>query len=322
MHSHFTLSLGNTSKIVKALSTVYSNLTGLVEVDSKGKTTTRIGHIASDFSHSTTPLLEKLKDIYKRLPQLAGNKIISEAMLLQASHSADISYSFNRADIDTREFAISLGRGVILVTLQSDAKNAELAKLELAINTRILKYINSAEFTDDIAVEPGSNTILQDIEYLLRKALNPKTKAPVKHSKKPAVTAKLKTPAKAKAVPFAVTPIRSIAGRFYSLASLQALLDRHLQDVISANMGNGSDKQVLNYRTGRLAASAKVERLSASREGMITAFYSYMRNPYGTFSDGGRQQYPRSRDPKLLIGNSIKEIAATQVANRMRAVLV
>lgn len=107
-----------------------------------------------------------------------------------------------------------------------------------------------------------------------------------------------------------------------NLVSLQLLLNTHLQDVISANMGNGNDRKVLNYRTGRFAASAKVERLSESRDGMISAFYNYMRNPYGTFSEGGRQQYPKSRDPKALIGKSIKEIAATQVGNRMRAVLV
>jgi hypothetical protein len=55
---------------------------------------------------------------------------------------------------------------------------------------------------------------------------------------------------------------------------------------------------------------------------MITAFYSYMKNPYATFSGGGQQQYPRSRDPKLLISKSIREIAATQVGNRLRAVNV
>jgi hypothetical protein len=55
---------------------------------------------------------------------------------------------------------------------------------------------------------------------------------------------------------------------------------------------------------------------------MLTAFYSYMKNPYSTFSQGGRQQNPRSRDPKLLISKSIRELAGAQVANRMRAVNV
>jgi len=63
-----------------------------------------------------------------------------------------------------------------------------------------------------------------------------------------------------------------------------------------------------------------VERLSESRQGMITAFYSYMKNPYATFSAGGRQQTPKSRDPKLLIAGSIRDIAAAHVGNRLRAV--
>ena len=70
------------------------------------------------------------------------------------------------------------------------------------------------------------------------------------------------------------------------------------------------------------AKSVKLERLSESRQGMITAFYSYMKNPYATFSDGGKQQFPRSRDPKLLISRSIREIAAEQVSNRLRAVSI
>jgi hypothetical protein len=107
-----------------------------------------------------------------------------------------------------------------------------------------------------------------------------------------------------------------------SLTNLQNLINQQLQDVVSANMGDGNSRSVLNYRTGRLASSAKVEYMSESRAGMITAFYSYMKNPYATFSDGGKQSSPKSRDPKLLISKSIREIAATQVGNRLRAVNV
>jgi hypothetical protein len=105
-----------------------------------------------------------------------------------------------------------------------------------------------------------------------------------------------------------------------NLVNLQNLINRLLQDVISANMGDGDRRDILNYRTGRLAASAKVESISESRNGMITAFYSYMKNPYATFSEGGRQSVPKTRDPKLLISTSIREIAAEQVGNRLRAV--
>jgi hypothetical protein len=87
-------------------------------------------------------------------------------------------------------------------------------------------------------------------------------------------------------------------------------------------MGTGSAKNVLNYRTGRFAETATIERATISRAGMVSVFYNYMRNPYGTFSDGGRQQYPKSRDPKLLISKSIREIGSSAAYNRMRAVLV
>jgi hypothetical protein len=105
-----------------------------------------------------------------------------------------------------------------------------------------------------------------------------------------------------------------------NLTNLQALLDAALTLRIKQNMGSGNSRAVLNLRSGRLAESAKVEYLSESRAGMITVFYSYMKNPYATFSDGGKQQYPKSRDPKLLIAKSIREIAAQQVGNRLRAV--
>ena len=135
---------------------------------------------------------------------------------------------------------------------------------------------------------------------------------------------KQKVVVSAKQKPSSATPlpISDLKNSSTSLSSLLSYINRHLQDVISANMGDGNSKDILNYRTGRLASSAKVERMSQSREGMITAFYSYMKNPYATFSEGGQQSLPRSRDPKLLISKSIREIAAEKVANRMRAVSV
>lgn len=127
---------------------------------------------------------------------------------------------------------------------------------------------------------------------------------------------------KAKKALTAAPRIRNQQGRFTSLASLQTMLNLALHDQIQKNMGTGSRRDVLNYRTGRFAKSAQVTNMSQSREGMISAYYTYMKNPYATFSEGGAQASPRSRDPKLLISKSIREILSTQVKNRMRAVLV
>ena len=107
-----------------------------------------------------------------------------------------------------------------------------------------------------------------------------------------------------------------------NLVNLQNLINQSLVERVKANMGRGERRDVLNLRTGRFAESVKVTRMTQSREGMITAFYSYMKNPYATFSQGGRQESPKSRDPKLLIAKSIREIAAAQVANRLRSVSV
>lgn len=118
------------------------------------------------------------------------------------------------------------------------------------------------------------------------------------------------------------TTIRTKKGQFTSLTSIQNLINRKLAEQIKRNMGSGFSKSVLNYRTGRFASSAQVERLTMSKEGMITAFYSYMKSPYQTFEPGFKQGSPKSRDPKLLIGKSIREIAAESMSNRLRAVAV
>lgn len=107
-----------------------------------------------------------------------------------------------------------------------------------------------------------------------------------------------------------------------SPANLVALLNARLRDAIVANMGTGNRTDVLNYRTGRFADSVEVGRVSVSRQGMITAFYTYMKNPYATFSKGGHQEFPRTRDPKSLISKSIRDIAQTLVSNQLRAVNV
>lgn len=122
--------------------------------------------------------------------------------------------------------------------------------------------------------------------------------------------------------PKKVTPIPANRDPQLDLIGLQAFINTHLQDAVAANMGDGTRRDVLNYRTGRFAGSVRVERLSQTREGMITAFYSYMKNPYATFSEGGKQEFPKTRDPKLLISASIRQIAAEKVANRLRAVVV
>lgn len=310
------------STIFKELSTTYSNLESLVGKDTSGRTFARVGHIASNFSHGTTPLLEKFRDIVKRLPLAAANTVTVEMISqLQRDHTFDVEYVFNREAVGLSSI---LGRGVVFVTIQSDAKNSALATLETEINRKVIEYLQSESFILDNLNEPGSNTIIQDIELLIAHTLDSKKyKKPKKPTTKPPVKGKSKAPAKSAVLPFKVPSLpKSKDSEATNLSLLQIIINSKITEQIKNNMGNGTRKDVLNNRTGRFAESVHVERLVESRAGMITAFYSYMKNPYATFSAGGRQEKPRSRDPKLLIAKSIREIAQEHVANKLRAVVV
>lgn len=128
---------------------------------------------------------------------------------------------------------------------------------------------------------------------------------------------KFKRPAKRQVA----KPVIKVEGKKQLLA-LENLLNGNLVQTVKQNMGTGSRRDILNLRSGRFAESVKLQRLTQGREGMITAYYSYMQNPYATFSGGGKQQYPRSRDPKLLISRSIRELAIQAKVTRLRAILV
>lgn len=157
---------------------------------------------------------------------------------------------------------------------------------------------------------PASASTRGDAKFLPLKAILGKSKSAnttgsTKSISLPKVVLKAPSPPK----------VRSKSGQFTSLISIQSLINQALSEKIKQNMGSPA----LNNRTGRFAESAKVTNMSQSRAGMITAFYQWMRYPYATFSEGGKQ-YTKAREPKTLISKSIREIASSVVGNRLRAV--
>ena len=121
--------------------------------------------------------------------------------------------------------------------------------------------------------------------------------------------------------PETLKKLRTPKGKFISPVSIMNLLNSRLAQQIQNNMGKGSAKAVLNYRTGRLAESAEVVNVT-NRGSAIIAFYSYMKNPYATFAPGGAQSSPASRDPNKLIQLSIRQLATGIMANRLKVVPV
>lgn len=296
-----------------------------------------IGHAFSQIDPGArSPLGEKISSPmkYSKLNSLGSEaKAVIEKYNKQlADLHSTLNFTFHNTAADTNDIKTFNGVGYVLLTVQHFKKNNEYAVYE----ARILKQLTK-ELSDIALNLPGSNTIVQDMvdkaSNMVVETLGKKSKLLQKH--KP-VSGKVALPStklkqtsgnvvgqtKKKSTTKPLTPrIRNTQGRFTSLASLQTLLNLALHDQIQRNMGTGTRRDVLNYRTGRFAESAQVTNMSQSREGMITAYYTYMRNPYGTFSEGGAQSSPKTRDPKLLISKSIREVLSTQVNNRLRAVL-
>ena len=227
-------------------------------------------------------------------------------------HKKIITDTFNAAGNIDPNFLINLEssdsvKTIIKNQLIGVLTDKTIASIDVKHNNILLKKINTN----------NQDKAVKELRDLARK------------SKQEALAIKAEARAKAKIKDAPERPqgpvvprLRTQGGQFTSLVSIQNILNQNLHTQIQKNMGTGDRRDILNYRTGRFAESVKVERMSQSREGMITAFYSYMRNPYATFSFGGAQSSPATRDPKLLISRSIREIGATMVGNRMRAVLV
>jgi hypothetical protein len=289
-----------------------------------------IGHISSEDSENlTSPLEEKLQSVLRLGRQIGNNTVVLAAeKALQELYSVqvDASYSFKNTAPEAIQAAKNvLGTGYVVVTLHRQKLNNKFSQQESAIFFRLKQRIAKAVAARPYELLSGSNNIVQDITQHVLYTLDPKQKRPVRHTvPKTKTTPKQNLLAKSKAtgVSKQINLTNVTTTGTINLTNLQNLINAQLQDVISANMGSGNARNILNYRTGRLASSAKVETMSQSRQGMITAFYSYMKNPYATFSQGGRQSSPASRDPKLLIARSIREIAQTQVSNALRAVNV
>lgn len=308
------------------------NKAGVPTGDTTRTTRTKIdiGHIATEDSDQLiSPLELKLSSLLE-LGSTTNNPIIvaeaTKALSDLYAIQAEASYSFKNTTPEAINLAQNkLGSLYVVVTLHRQKLNKAFAEKELQIFNRLKATIALKLSKVSVEIISGSNTIAEDIEEYLRKVISKKGRPLQHHATRAAKATPIKISGKTTTTSGKVTVAKQatapIAGQApISLSSLQTLINTHLQDVISANMGDGTRRDILNYRTGRFAASAKVERMSQSREGMITAFYSYMKNPYATFSQGGKQSVPTSRDPKLLIAKSIREIAAEKAANRMRSV--
>lgn len=93
--------------------------------------------------------------------------------------------------------------------------------------------------------------------------------------------------------------------------ALATLINKALPAVIASKMTSPA----LNYRTGRFSRSAEVKNISVGPRGGTAVEYTYMKDPYQTFEPGFAMGSTQ-RDPRKIIGESIREIAQGIVGNK------
>ena len=191
----------------------------------------------------------------------------------------------------------------VRIKLQTGAENLQDATLEKLENKKLIDEL------ERIAVEEETSpSAIQTVSRALDDAIKGKKRPGKKAQSKARVTYKNKLRRQQGAKP----AIRDSKGRFISAVSLAEIIDSQITEKVKENMR----EPALVNRTGRFAESVTVDRVTQSRQGTLTAFYSYMKYPYQTFERGFKQGSTR-RDPRLLISKSIREIAQGIVSRKL-----
>ena len=93
--------------------------------------------------------------------------------------------------------------------------------------------------------------------------------------------------------------------------ALESILEKALPKVVASKM----TAPALVYRTGRFAESAAIADVMMGPRGGMHIDYTYARDPYETFEPGNRQG-STYRDPRKIIGSSVREIAQSILGNK------
>jgi hypothetical protein len=103
----------------------------------------------------------------------------------------------------------------------------------------------------------------------------------------------------------------SFKNQDFNPLALEALLNELLPKVVASKMTSPA----LNYRTGRFAESAEVEEVMIGQRGGLNVNYTYQKDPYQTFEPGFARG-STYRDPRKIIGESVREIAQSMIGNK------
>jgi len=86
--------------------------------------------------------------------------------------------------------------------------------------------------------------------------------------------------------------------------SVKRAINKRLPEEVRRNMG----RPALRFQTGRFARSTVIESITPAARTLLVK-YTYRLNPYETFENEGRKQWPSGYNPKPLISKSIRNLA-------------
>lgn len=298
----------------------------------KGILQGNLGHIYNNELESlSSPLQVKnnsfLASLTGRLSQGKYSAVVSQAdKLIEktiAEHKLHLTYTYSTPSF--AELDKTLGKFFVALTFQTGKRNNALSKIEGELGKEMVNFFTDSDNILQITEQHRSNSIKQDIAELVSAALQGRKPSIVSHTGDK-ITELIPMFDKFKLSTIKSTvklsPLRTKKGQFTSLTSIKNMINLQLMEQVASNMGKGNAKSILNFRTGRFAASAHVEQLVRNKDQSLTAFYTYLKYPYATFQPDGRQGYPESRDPRLLISKSIRQLAAQQMSERLKTICV
>ena len=238
-------------------------------------------------------------------------KIIEDRMYakLEAVQPA-LNYKLTR-HIDNRMFNNKLEYTIIFPELKkANLGKKEEAALYFAVEEATNQFVEL--YKDKLVDLKGSKSIIKATSETVTEMLIGKGVKGYKKTDKGRLKGK-RTAKRVKTKAAVIPRLRDEKGQFTSAMNIQAILDQRIKQQVQDNMGQGG---ALVNRTGRFAQSVSVEKVMKSRQGVLTAFYTYMKSPYQTFERGYAQGSLR-RDPRKIISRSIREIAMETLNHKL-----
>jgi hypothetical protein len=211
-----------------------------------------------------------------------------------------------------------------ILSWQKAVSNNTLAKLE----SQAIRSFK--EKLKDIGTLESSTKLVNAIGMVMLDALAPekasnvrvtgKRKKVVKEESRGEVEGKFKGKRKTRAVRDNTVP-KSVApkkkrnrGPSSTPLALLGIFNSELPRTLQKNMRDPA----LNYQSGRFANSVRVMDVNTTSKGYPSFGFSYQKDPYQVFEMGvGREPWATpDRDPRKLIDNSMREIAAKYAVGR------